>query len=126
MSLSKEDIIEAVAEMNVMEIVDLVKAMEEKFGVSAAPMPAAVADAGDAASAPAEEAKTAFDLVLASAGERKVKVIQAVRSLTGLGLKDAKDLVDKAPVTVKEGMSKDDAEKAKAQIEEAGGAVELK
>ena len=128
MSLSKEDIIEAVAEMSVIEVVDLVKAMEEKFGVVAAP-PSAAAPAGgdDSAGAPVAEEKTTFDLVLTTTGDRRVKVIQAVRALTGLGLKDAKDLVDKAPgVTIKEGISKDEAEAAKTQIEEAGGSVELK
>ena len=128
MSLSKEDIIEAVAEMSVIEVVDLVKAMEEKFGVVAAPPPAAAPAGGDdSAGAPVAEEKTTFDLVLTTTGDRRVKVIQAVRALTGLGLKDAKDLVDKAPgVTIKEGISKDEAEAAKTQIEEAGGSVELK
>ena len=128
MSLSKEDIIEAVAEMSVIEVVDLVKAMEEKFGVVAAPPPAAAPAGGDdSAGAPVAEEKTTFDLVLTTTGDRRVKVIQAVRALTGLGLKDAKDLVDKAPgVTLKEGISKDEAEAAKTQIEEAGGSVELK
>ncbi len=130
MSLNKDDIIAAVAEMSVMDVVGLVKAMEEKFGVSAAAPAAAAATTdsadGGAGGAAAEEVQTAFNLVLSAAGDRKVKVIQAVRALTGLGLKDAKDLVDKAPTVVKEAMSKDDAEAAKAKIEEAGGTVEVK
>ncbi|VUD51240.1 50S ribosomal protein L7/L12 [Thalassocella blandensis] len=125
MALSKEDILNAIAEMSVMDVVELVAAMEEKFGVSAA---AAVAVAAPAAGgdAPAAEEKTEFDLVLASAGEKKVNVIKAVRAITGLGLKEAKALVDGAPSPVKEGMSKDDAEKAKKELEEAGATVELK
>ncbi len=125
MALSKEDILNAIAEMSVMEVVELVEAMEEKFGVSAA---AAVAVAGPAAAgdAPAAEEKTEFDVVLTAAGDKKVNVIKAVREITGLGLKEAKGLVDGAPGTVKEGVSKDDAEEAKKKLEEAGASVELK
>lgn len=125
MALSKDDILDAIAEMSVMDVVELVSAMEEKFGVSAA---AAVAAAGPAAAGPAEaaEEKTEFDIVLTGAGEKKVNVIKAVRTITGLGLKEAKDLVDGAPSTVKEAASKADAEEAKKQLEEAGATVELK
>lgn len=126
MALSKDDILNAIAEMSVMDVVELVSAMEEKFGVSAA---AAVAVAGPAAAAgeaEAAEEQTEFDLVLTSAGEKKVNAIKVVRAITGLGLKEAKDLVDGAPSTVKEGMSKADAEAAKKQLEEAGASVELK
>ncbi|OZB16632.1 MAG: 50S ribosomal protein L7/L12 [Marinobacter sp. 34-60-7] len=117
MALSKDDILNAIAEMSVMEVVELVEAMEEKFGVSAA---AAVA------AAPAAAAAGEFDVVLTGAGEKKVNVIKAVRELTGLGLKEAKEMVDGAPSTVKEGASKDDAEAAKKKLEEAGASVELK
>jgi large subunit ribosomal protein L7/L12 len=126
MALSKDEILNAIAEMSVMEVVELVEAMEEKFGVSAQ---AAVAVAGAPAAggeAPAEEEKTEFDIVLTSIGEKKVNVIKAVRAITGLGLKEAKDMVDGAPATVKEGASKEDAEEAKKQLEEAGASVELK
>lgn len=124
MALSKEDILNAIAEMSVMEVVELVEAMEEKFGVSAA---AAVAVAAPAAGdAPAAEEQTEFDVVLNSIGDKKVNVIKAVREITGLGLKEAKGLVDGAPSTVKEGLSKDDAEEAKKKLEEAGAAAELK
>jgi len=122
MSLSKEDIMNAIAEMSVMDVVELVSAMEEKFGVSAAV--AAVAVSGEAAVV-AEE-KTEFDVVLTAAGEKKVNVIKVVRSITGLGLKEAKDMVDGAPSTLKEGISKAEAEDAKKQLEEAGASVELK
>jgi large subunit ribosomal protein L7/L12 len=125
MALSKDDILNAIAEMSVMDLVALIEAIEEKFGVSAAAAvaaaPVAVADAGAAA-----EEQTEFDLILASAGEKKVNVIKVVRTLTGLGLKEAKDLVDGAPSTVKEGVSKAEAEEAKKQLEEAGAKVELK
>lgn len=125
MALSKDDILNAVAEMSVMDLVDLISAIEEKFGVSAAaPVAVAAGPAGDAG--PAAEEQTEFDVILAAAGEKKVNVIKAVRGLTGLGLKEAKDLVDSAPSTVKEGVSKDDAEEAKKQLEEAGAKVELK
>ncbi|MEX0739579.1 MAG: 50S ribosomal protein L7/L12 [Pseudohongiella sp.] len=125
MALSKDDILNAIAEMSVMDVVELVSAMEEKFGVSAA---AAVAVAGPAAAGPAEaaEEQTEFDIVLTAAGDKKVNVIKVVRTITGLGLKEAKDLVDGAPSTVKEAASKADAEEAKKQLEEAGATVELK
>ena len=127
MAISKEEILDAIAEMSVMDIVALVEAMEEKFGVSAA---AAVAVAAPAAGGDADSAATAeqteFDVILASAGDKKVNVIKAVRAITGLGLKEAKGLVDGAPSPIKEGVSKEDAEDIKSQIEEAGGSVELK
>ncbi len=124
MSLTKEDIINAIAEMSLKDVVELISAMEEKFGVSAA---AAVAVAGPASGpAAAAEEKTEFDVVLTAAGEKKVNVIKAVREITGLGLKEAKDLVDGAPKPVKEGMSKADAEEAQKKLEEAGATVELK
>ena len=125
MALSKEEVLDAIADMSVMDVVGLVEAMEEKFGVSAAAavVAAPAAAAGDAA---VVEEKTEFDIVLTSYGEKKVNVIKAVRSLTGLGLKEAKGAVDGAPATIKEAMSKDDAEAAKAKLEEAGATVELK
>lgn len=123
MSLTKDDIINAVAEMSVTDVVELIEAMEEKFGVTAAA--AAVAVAGGDAGAAAEE-KTEFDVVLTGAGEKKVNVIKAVRAITGLGLKEAKGMVDGTPATVKEGVSKEDAEEAKKQLEEAGASVEIK
>lgn len=124
MALSKEDILNAIAEMSVMDVVELVKAMEDKFGVSAA---AAVAVApAAAAAAPVAEEKTEFDIILKDSGEKKVNVIKVVRALTGLGLKEAKDLVDGAPKTLKEAASKAEAEDAKKQLEEAGATVELK
>ncbi|MBF1164683.1 50S ribosomal protein L7/L12 [Dechloromonas agitata] len=123
MAISKEDILEAVGSLTVMELNDLVKAFEEKFGVSAA----AVAVAGPAgAAAPAAEEKTDFTVVLAAAGDKKVEVIKVVRAATGLGLKEAKDLVDGAPKPVKEGLPKADAEALKKQLEDAGAKVELK
>ena len=127
MSVSKEDILNAVAEMSVMDVVELVEAMEEKFGVSAAAAVAAapVAGAGGSEAGGAEE-KDEFEVVLTSAGEKKVNTIKVVRSLTGLGLKEAKALVDEAPSSLKEGVSKDDAEDMKKQLEEAGASVELK
>jgi large subunit ribosomal protein L7/L12 len=126
MALSKDDILNAIAEMSVMEIVELIEAMEEKFGVTAAAAVAAapVAAAGDAGAA-AEE-KTEFDVILTSGGEKKVNVIKVVRAVTGLGLKEAKAVVDGAPSPVKEGASKEEAEDIKKQLEEAGGSVELK
>ena len=123
MAISKEDILEAVGGMTVMELNDLVKAFEEKFGVSAASL--AVAAPGAAAAAPVEE-KTEFDVVLLEAGAKKVEVIKVVRAATGLGLKEAKDVVDGAPKAVKEGASKADAEALKKQLEEAGAKVEIK
>ena len=124
--MSKEDILNAIAEMSVMEVVELIEAMEEKFGVTAAAaVAAAPAAAGGDAGAAAEE-QTEFDVVLTSAGEKKVNVIKVVRAVTGLGLKEAKGLVDGAPSPIKEGASKEEAEDVKKQLEEAGGAAELK
>ena len=127
MSLSKDDILNAIAEMSVMDVVELVEAMEEKFGVSAAAAvaaaPAAGAAGGDAGGA---EEKDEFEVVLTGAGEKKVNVIKVVRAITGLGLKEAKALVDEAPSSVKEGATKDEAEDIKKQLEEAGASVELK
>ena len=122
MSLTNEQIIEAIGQKTVLEVVELIKAMEEKFGVTAAA--ATVAAAGPAAAAVEEQ--TEFNVVLADAGEKKVNVIKAVRELTGLGLKEAKAVVDSAPGMVKEGVSKDEAEAAKKALEEAGAKVELK
>ena len=124
MALSKEDVLNAIAEMSVMDIVELISDMEEKFGVTAAVAAAAPAAAGPAAAA-AEE-KDEFDVVLASFGEKKVGVIKAVREATGLGLKEAKDLVESAPAPIKEGASKAEAEELKKKLEEAGATVELK
>lgn len=124
MSLTKEDIINAVAEMSVKDVVELIEAMEEKFGVSAAAAVAAGPAAGGDAGGAAE--KTEFDVVLTAVGDKKVNVIKAVRSITGLGLKEAKAIVDGAPAPVKEGASKDDAEAAQKELEEAGASVELK
>lgn len=127
MALSKEEILDAIASMSVLEVSELIKMMEEKFGVSAAAAAAAVAVAAPAggAAAPAEE-KSEFDVVLKEIGANKVQVIKAVRELTGLGLKEAKDLVDGAPKTVKEGLAKADAEEAQKKLEAAGAKVELK
>lgn len=126
MALSKDDLLNAIAEMSVMEVVELVQAMEEKFGVSAAvAVAAAPAGGGDAGAAAAEE-KDEFDVILTGPGEKKVNVIKAVRAITGLGLKEAKAVVDEAPSAVKEGVSKDEAEDLKKQLEEAGASVELK
>lgn len=122
--MTKEEIMQAIEEMTVLELSELVKAMEEKFGVSAA-APVAVAAAPAAGAAAAEE-KSEFDVVLASAGDKKINVIKVVREITGLGLKEAKALVDGAPKAVKEGVSKEDAEAVKAKLEEAGATVELK
>ena len=127
MALSKEEILDAIAEMSVMDIVALIEAMEEKFGVTAAAAVAAApaaAAGGDAGGAAAEQ--TEFNVILTSAGEKKVNVIKVVRAVTGLGLKEAKAVVDGAPAPVKEGASKDEAEDIKKQLEEAGGAAELK
>lgn len=124
--MTKEEIMQAIENMTVLELSELVKAMEEKFGVSAA-APVAVAAAGaPAAGGAAEEEKSEFDVVLASAGEKKINVIKVVREVTGLGLKEAKALVDGAPAPVKEGISKADADALKAKLEEAGATVELK
>ncbi len=125
MTLSKEEILDAIAEMSVLDLSELIKDMEEKFGVSAAAAVAVAAPAGDVAVAVAEE-KDAFDVMLTSFGDKKVGVIKAVRAITGLGLKEAKDLVEGAPTAVKEGIAKAEAEEFKKQIEEAGGTVELK
>ena len=123
MAISKDDILNAVSEMSVMDLNDLVKAFEEKFGVSAAAMSAGPAAAGPAAAA---EEQTEFNLILADFGANKVGVIKAVREITGLGLKEAKDLVDGAPKTVKEAISKADAEAGKKKLEEAGAKAEIK
>ena len=125
MALSKDDVLEAISEMSVMDVVDLVSAMEEKFGVSAAAAVAAAPVAAGGGDAAAEE-KDEFDVVLTGAGDKKVNVIKAVRGITGLGLKEAKALVDEAPSSVKEGATKDEAEDFKKQLEEAGATVELK
>lgn len=122
MSITKEDILNAIADMSVMEVVELVEAMEEKFGVSAA----AAVVAGGAAGGEAAEEQTEFDVILKAAGANKVATIKAVRGATGLGLKDAKAVVDGAPAPIKEGVEKAEAEALKAQLEEAGAEVELK
>ena len=129
MGMSKEDVLNAIAEMSVMEVVELIADMEEKFGVSAAAAVAvapAVGAAGSDAGAGGAEEKTEFDLMLTSAGDKKVNVIKAVRAITGLGLKEAKTLVDEAPSPVKEGISKEEGEDFLKQLEEAGAAAELK
>jgi len=126
MSLSKDDILNAIAEMSVMDVVALVEAMEEKFGVSAAAAVAAAPAAAGGADAGAAAEQDEFEVVLVSAGEKKVNAIKVVRAITGLGLKEAKDMVDAAPSTIKEGVSKADAEDRKKQLEEAGATVELK
>jgi large subunit ribosomal protein L7/L12 len=125
MSVSKDDILEAIANMTVMDVVELISAMEEKFGVSAAAAVAAAPVAAAGGEAAAEE-KTEFDVVLASFGENKVGVIKAVRGITGLGLKEAKEAVEGAPTTLKEGVSKAEADDIKKQLEEAGATVEIK
>jgi len=125
-ALSKDDLIAAIETMSVLELSELVSALEEKFGVSAAaPVAVAAAAGGDAGGAAAEE-KSEFDVVLTSAGEKKIQVIKAVREVTGLGLKEAKELVDGAPKAVKEGVPAAEAEELKAKLEEAGASVELK
>jgi large subunit ribosomal protein L7/L12 len=124
MSISNEDLIKALSEKSVMEVVELVKSLEEAWGVSAAaPVAVAAAAGGDAAVA---EEKTEFDVVMTSFGANKVSVIKVIRAITGLGLKEAKDMFEGAPATVREGVSKDEAAKVKAQLEEAGAAVEVK
>jgi len=126
-NITKEDVIEFIANMSVLELSELVKEMEEKFGVSAAaPVAMMAAGGGEGAAAPEEEEKTEFDVILTAAGDKKIAVIKEVRAITGLGLKDAKALVDEAPKPVKEGISKEDAEKIVAQLEEAGAQVEMK
>ena len=126
MAVSKEEILDAIAEMSVMDVVSLIEAMEEKFGVTAAAAvaaaPAAAAGGGEAAA----EEKTEFDVVLAEIGGNKIAVIKAVRGMTGLGLKEAKEAVEGAPSTLKEGVSKEEAEEAKKQLEEAGAKAEIK
>jgi large subunit ribosomal protein L7/L12 len=124
MAISKDDILEAVGSMTVMDLNDLVKAFEEKFGVSAASM--AVAAPGAGAAAAAGEEQTEFDVILVATGDKKVEVIKVVRAATGLGLKEAKDVVDGAPKAVKEGVSKADADALKKQLEDAGAKVEIK
>ncbi len=125
--ITKADVIEFIANMTVLELSELVKELEEKFGVSAAaPVAMMAAGPGDAGAAAVAEEQTEFDVILASVGDKKIQVIKEVRAITGLGLKDAKALVDEAPKPVKEGVSKEEAEKIKAQLEEAGAQVELK
>ena len=127
MAISKEELLDAISEMSVLEVVDLVSAMEEKFGVSAAaPLAAAPMPTNGAGEAAAEEEQTEFDVILAGIGEKKVNVIKAVRAITGLGLKEAKALVDEAPNPVKEGVSKDEADDVRTKLEEAGATVEVK
>ena len=127
MATSKDDILKAIEEMSVMDLVDLISAIEEKFGVTAAAaVAAAPAAAGGDGDAPAAEEKDEFDVVLSAAGEQKVQVIKAVRAITGLGLKEAKDMVDGAPSTLKEGVKKEEAEGMVAQLTEAGATGELK
>lgn len=125
MAVSKEDILETISSMTVMEVVDLIEAMEEKFGVSAAAAVAAAPAAGGGEAAAAVE-KDEFDVVMTSFGANKVSVIKAVRAITGLGLKEAKEMVEGAPSTIKEGAAKAEAEEVKKQLEEAGASVELK
>ena len=126
MALSKEEVLDAIADMSVMDVVQLVEAMEEKFGVSAAAAVAAAPAAAAASDAAPAEEKDDFDIVLSGAGDKKVNVIKAVRSITGLGLKEAKEMVDSAPSTIKEAAPKAEAEEAKKALEEAGASVELK
>jgi large subunit ribosomal protein L7/L12 len=125
MAISKEDILEAISNMSVMDVVELVKMMEDKFGVSAAAAVAVAAPAAGGAAAAVEE-KTEFDVFLKSAGENKINVIKAIRGITGLGLKEAKDLVESAPAAVKSGVAKDEAAKIQKELEEAGATVEVK
>ncbi|MCG7872153.1 MAG: 50S ribosomal protein L7/L12 [Candidatus Thiodiazotropha lotti] len=126
MAVSKEEILDAIAEMSVMDVVGLIEAMEEKFGVSAAAAVAAAPAAAAGGDAAAAEEKTEFDVVLAEIGGNKIAVIKAVRGMTGLGLKEAKEAVEGAPSTLKEGVSKEEAEEAKKQLEEAGAKAEIK
>ncbi len=126
MAVSKEDILETIASMSVMEVVDLIEAMEEKFGVSAAAAVAAAPAAGAAGGGEAAAEKDEFDVVMSSFGDNKVAVIKAVRGITGAGLKDAKEMVEGAPATIKEGADKAEAEEIKKTLEEAGATVELK
>lgn len=125
--MTPQELIEEIKKMTVLELAEVVKALEEEFGVTAAaPMAAAAPAAGGAAAAPEEEEKTEFDVVLLAAGEKKIQVIKVVRAITGLGLKEAKDLVDQAPNPVKQAINKDEAEDIKKQLEEAGASVEVK
>ena len=126
MATNKDDILKAIEEMSVMDLVDLISAIEEKFGVTAAAAVAAAPAAGGGDDAPAAEEKTEFDVVLSAVGDQKVQVIKAVRSITGLGLKEAKDMVDGAPSTLKEGVKKEEAEEMLTQLTEAGATGELK
>jgi large subunit ribosomal protein L7/L12 len=126
MAVSQAEILDAISNMTVLEVVDLVKAMEDKFGVSAAVVAAAPAAGAAAGAAPAAEEKTEFNVMMTSFGDNKVNVIKVIRAVTGLGLKEAKDLVEGVPSVVKEGVSKADAESIKKQLEEAGAKVELK
>jgi large subunit ribosomal protein L7/L12 len=126
MAVSKEDILETISNMSVMEVVDLISAMEEKWGVSAAAVAAPAAAAPAAAATEAEEEKDEYDVVMTSFGANKVAVIKVVRAITGLGLKEAKEMVESAPSTIKEGTSKADSENIKKQLEEAGATIELK
>ncbi len=126
MAITKDDILEAVGNLTVLELNDLVKAIEEKFGVSAASMAAPAAGGAAAGGAAAAEEQTEFTVILAAAGDKKVEVIKVVRAVTGLGLKEAKDVVDGAPKAVKEGISKADADALKKQLEDAGAKVEIK
>ena len=126
-TLTRDELLDAIGNMSVLELAEFVKAFEEKFGVTAAaPVAVAAAGGGAAAAAPVVEEQTEFNVVLAAAGEKKIQVIKVVRELTGLGLKEAKDLVDGAPKTVKEGVSKEEAAQIKAKLEEQGATVELK
>jgi large subunit ribosomal protein L7/L12 len=126
MAVTQQDILEAISNMTVLQVVDLVKAMEDKFGVSAAAVMAAPAAGAAAGGAPAAEEKTEFNVIMTAFGDNKVNVIKVIRAITGLGLKEAKDMVEGVPSTVKEGVSKADAESIKKQLEEAGAKVELK
>jgi large subunit ribosomal protein L7/L12 len=126
MAISKEDVLQAVSDMSVMDVVELVKMMEDKFGVSAAAAVAVAAPAAGGAGAAAVEEQTEFEVILTAAGENKINVIKAARAITGLGLKEAKDLVEGAPASVKAGVSKDEAAKIKKELEEAGATVQIK
>jgi large subunit ribosomal protein L7/L12 len=127
MAVTKEEILDAIANMSVMDVVDLVKQMEEKFGVSAAaPVAVAAAGAAPAGEAAAAEEKTEFNIIMTGFGEKKIEVIKVIRAITGLGLKEAKDMVEGVPSTVKEGISKDEAADIKKKLEEAGATVEVK
>lgn len=126
MAVSKEDILEAISQMTVMDVVELIKSMEDKFGVSAAAVAVAAPAAAAGAGAAAQEEKTEFNVVLAKAGDNKINVIKAVREITGLGLKEAKDLVEAAPKAVKEGVAKAQADEIKKKLEDAGATVEIK